>query len=130
EIRLSTRLDNFASPRNLGIILSATNGIRCFSGEPGKVRKPDISFIKRERFTIEHLREGFLTIAPDLAIEVISPNDLASELNEKVEDYRSAGIALIWIIDPEVRTVLIFRRDGTVTRLGQKDELTGEDVVP
>jgi Uma2 family endonuclease len=124
------KLQPFCDAHQLGSVLTASNGLRCFSDDPDKVRKPDISFVKRERLTHKHLREGFLTIAPDLAVEVISPNDLASELNEKVVEYRSAGISLIWIIDPEVRTGLVFRIDGTVTQLGMNDELSGENVIP
>ena len=113
-----------------GMLFTSTNGIQCFPDDPKKVRKPDVSFVKRRCFAADRWQEGFLTIAPDLAVEIISSNDLASEVNEKIEDYRSAKIPLIWLIDPEVRTVLVYRGDRTVTSLGENDELSGENIIP
>jgi Uma2 family endonuclease len=130
EVRVSTLLQNFCASEKLGVVLSSTNGIQCFSDEPNKVRKPDASVVKRERFSSEHLREGFLTIAPDLAVEVVSPNDEAGELNEKVEEYLAAGVPLVWVIDPEAEIVFIHRGDGTVTKLYPSDDLTGETILP
>ena len=71
-----------------------------------------------------------MTIAPDLAVEVISANDLVAELDEKTEEYLAAGIPLVWVIDPEVRTVVIHRGDGTLAKLRENDDLTGESVIP
>src|ERR1700722_11666707 len=105
-------------------------GYQCFPDHPKKVRKPDVSFVKGERFTPELLETGFLPIAPDLAVEVISPNDLASEVVEKTEEYRRAGVLLIWIIDPVSRIVDVYRQSGAFTRLRDTDELTGDDVLP
>ena len=110
--------------------MSATNGIQCFPDEPRKVRKPDVSFVKRERFSLEHLHEGFLSIAPDLAVEVVSTRDEVGELNEKVEEYLAAGIPLVWVIDPETEIVIIHRGDGSVAKLRKNDELNGENIIP
>jgi Uma2 family endonuclease len=130
ENRLSWRLGSHCEAHRIGVVMSATNGIQCFPDEPRKVRKPDISFVKQERFSLEHLREGFLSIAPDLAVEVISSHDEASELNEKIEEYLAAGIALVWVIDPENQIIHIHRIDGSVTKLRKDGELSGENVVP
>jgi hypothetical protein len=67
---------------------------------------------------------------PDLAVEVVSPNDRVSELDEKVDEYQRAGVKLILIIHPETRTVDVLRSDGSVSRLRAEDELSGEDVIP
>ena len=69
-------------------------------------------------------------LAPDLAVEVISPNDLASEVNEKIDEYLSAGVSLVWVIDPDSKTVSVYRKDGSTARLRESDELSGEDVIP
>ncbi len=124
------KLDQFCETNQQGPVFPSSNGIQCFPDEPAKVRKPDVSFVKRERFSVQHWHEGFLTIHPDLAVEVISSNDLAADLNEKIEDYLAAGIPLIWIIDPIACIVTIYRGDGTVTKLHENDELTGEDIIP
>ncbi|MBI2805462.1 MAG: Uma2 family endonuclease [Planctomycetes bacterium] len=130
EIRTSRRLDAFCEAHNLAIVMSSTNGIRCFPDDPNRVRKPDISVVRRERFSPEHLAEGFLSIAPDLAVEVVSSHDEVADLNEKVEEYLAAGVLLVWIIDPENEIVHIHRKDGSVTKLYKTDGLSGEDVLP
>src|SRR5208283_58881 len=73
---------------------------------------------------------GYVTIPPDIAIEVTSPNDVIYELEEKVEEYLRAGVRLIWLIHPEVRVIQVIRGDGSGYRLRAGDELSGEDVVP
>jgi Uma2 family endonuclease len=130
EVNVSTLLKVFSRTQKAGEVLGSTNGIRCFPDDPNKVRKPDVSFIKSERFSIEHLLEGFLTIAPDLVVEVISLRDLAGELDWKVEEYLAAGVPLVWVIDPEAQLVIIHRHDGSVTKLRRNDELTGENILP
>jgi hypothetical protein len=86
--------------------------------------------VRREHFCISQLRNDYLTIRPDLVVEVISPNDSAYEVDEKLEEYLAISIPLIWIVNPETRTVEINRPDGTATRLHASAEITGEDVLP
>jgi Uma2 family endonuclease len=114
----------------LGPVWTGTMGFRCFPDHPNKVRKPDLSFVRAARFTPELLNTGYLPIAPDLAVEVLSPGDLAYEVNEKIEEYLGAGIALIWVVDPENRVVDVYRHNGEHQRLHESDELLGEDVLP
>ena len=130
ETKILARLENFCDARKTAVVLSSTNGIQCFPNEPNKVRKPDAAVFKRERFTREHLMEGFVSIAPDLAVEVVSTHDEFAEVIEKVEEYLAAGIPLVWIIDPENEIVIIHRRDGSVTKLRKNDELSGENILP
>jgi Uma2 family endonuclease len=101
-----------------------------FSRDPNQVRKPDVLFIRREHLTAELLAGSFVTIPPDLVVEVLSPNDLAYEVDEKVNEYLDADVRLVWVINPKLRTVRIHRLDGTVAVLSEADELSGEDVVP
>ena len=129
ETKTLLRLGAYCEAHKIGVVLSSTIGIQCFPNQPHKVRKPDISFVRRERFSKEHLTEGFLSIHPDLAIEVISTNDEVAELNEKVEEYLAVGIPLVWIIDPENEIVIIHRADGSVTKLHKNDPLSGEDII-
>lgn len=113
----------------LGPVWPGTHGFQCFPGHPNKVRKPDVSFVKAGRFTLDMLDTGFMTIAPDLAAEVVSPGDLVYEVYAKVEEYLQAGVLLVWVIDPENRVVDVYRKDGTVSRLRETDELLGDDVL-
>jgi Uma2 family endonuclease len=101
----------------------------CFPGQKPSARKPDVAFIRRERLS-ERPSRGDLAIAPDLAVEVVSPNDKVEYLDRKIEQYLSVGVRLIWVVNPDTRTVLIYRLDGSVARLRADQELTGEDVLP
>ncbi len=107
-----------------------TTGCRFYRDAPDKIRRPDATFVRRERFSPEHYREGFLTIRPDLVVEVISPNDIATEVDEKIEEYLAAGVPLVWEVNPDLRMVKVHRKDGTVSKLHASDEITGEDVLP
>jgi Uma2 family endonuclease len=127
---LNRVLGNHCRERTLGWALAADLGYRCFPWSPRTVRKADVSFIRAERLTHDVLSQGHCLIAPDLAVEVVSPNDLVYELDEKVEDYLQAGVNLIWVIHPAVRAVQVFRKDRTVSWLWEHEEPLGEDVVP
>jgi Uma2 family endonuclease len=131
EVTLGRMLDNHCVQNDLGWVLGPACGYRCFDWKPTRVRRPDISFIRRERLPSEaEWSEGYVTIPPDIAIEVTSPNDVIYELEEKVEEYLRAGGRLIWLIYPEVRVIQVIRNDGSGYRLRAGDELSGEDVVP
>jgi Uma2 family endonuclease len=130
ETRTSTKLQNFCDTHKAGFVLSSTNGIQCFADDPNRVRKPDVSVYRTERFTRAHLLEGWVSIAPDLAVEVISTNDEFAEVTEKVEEYLAAGVPLVWIIDPVNELVYVHRKDGSVTKLHKTSDLSGEDVLP
>jgi Uma2 family endonuclease len=72
-------------------------------------------------------------IVPDLAVEVISPNDLASEIDEKVAEYLAAGVRLVWVVHPRLKSVRIHRpasaKLGPVSVVGGSDKINGEDVL-
>ncbi len=128
--RMHVRLSNFCDEHQLGYVWPADNSYQCFDHAPRMVRRADVSFIRAGRLAGGELPEGHVRIPPDLAIEVVSPNDLAAELDEKIEDYLRAGVGLIWVIHPESRTASVYRRDGSVSRLHQDEELSGEEVIP
>jgi len=127
---LNADLNLHCRKNKLGRTFGADCGYQCFPWKPKNIRRPDVSFIRADRITLEDLAEGYIKIAPDLAVEVISPNDTVAELEEKLEEYLRAGVRLIWIVYPETRTVHIRRADGSMSRLRETDELSGEDVVP
>jgi Uma2 family endonuclease len=126
--RITTALSIHSAPRNLGDVLPEQT-FRCFPHERDRVRRPDVAFIIASR-TIGLPDEGHLPIAPDIAVEVISPTDLLYDLDEKLADYRAAGVKLVWVVNPNSRTVRIHRLDHTVTELTESDTLRGESVLP
>ena len=97
---------------------------------PLTVRSPDVSFVRADRLPKEGIGPGFLKLAPDLAVEVLSPKESASRLEEKLADYRACGTPLLWVIDPKRRTVMILASDAPVRWLGESDTLDGGTVIP
>jgi Uma2 family endonuclease len=127
---LYARLRNFNAEARLGWVLPPETGYQCFSVEANRVRKPDASFIRAGRLPGDELPGGHIPVPPDLAVEVVSPNDFFSEVRQKVRDYLDAGVRLVWIIDPETHTVDVLRANHSVAWLQPEDELSGEDVFP
>jgi|SRR5579875_3049758 len=93
--RLYSRLDQFCDGRRVGWAFTSEAGYQCFPHDPGRVRKPDVSFVRYGRLPGGELPDGWARIPPDLAVEVVSPNDLIGELDEKLADYEKVGIPLI-----------------------------------
>jgi Uma2 family endonuclease len=128
--RLYWRLTQFCDEQNRGIVWPADNGFQCFPHAPGLVRRPDVSFVRSGRLPGDVPPKGWVRIPPDLAVEVVSPRDLAGELEEKLSDYKKVDVPLVWVIYPEQRVVKVLRHLGPPSDLGEDDELSGEDVIP
>jgi Uma2 family endonuclease len=125
-----TALNVFIRPRKLGRAYPSKTGFQCFPGKPGSVRLPDASFVATGRLAGDRTPDGHIPIAPDLAVEVVSPNDYAEEVEQKVADYRAAGVKLIWVVYPATKTVLVRRADRTCAELDEAGTLSGEGVLP
>ena len=97
---------------------------------PDNIRSPDVSFVAAGRFPDERWPVGFAPLAPDLAVEVLSPNDRPEDVLEKVGEYLANGTRLVWVIDPETRTAIVYRSLTDVRAIGEADALDGEYVVP
>lgn len=129
--RIVTALSNFNDTKKFGWVFGDNTSFQCFPDAPGKVRKPDSAFITRGRMSVDEVRnQGHIKFAPDLVLEVVSPNDLAYEVNRKIEEWLEAGVKIVWVIDPEAKKVHIHRADGTATKLRESDDLSAEEVLP
>jgi Uma2 family endonuclease len=128
--RLHRVVDIFVDEHRLGWTWASAQGYVCFPDSPRKVRFPDVSYVRRDRLPEGPTSEGYIDVPPDLAVEVVSPNDTAYEVVHKVLEYLDAGVALVWVIDPEARTTQVYRRDGSTDLLREGGELLGEDVLP
>lgn len=126
--KLGARLGDYADAHGLGETL--IEGGFCLECQPDTVRGPDVSFLSAENVPAGGLPEGFIQGAPDLAVEIVSPNDSAAELEAKVQDYLMHGTRLVWVIYPKTRTVIVHRPDGSAQMLGHHDELSCKDLVP
>jgi Uma2 family endonuclease len=124
-------LDAHVRARHLGECVPDNTGFRLTPGgaKRGTVRSPDAAFIRAER--IPSIPEsGWVPGAPDLAVEVLSPSDTASEVHEKLDEYFAAGCSVVWVIDPRRRTVEVHTPDAPVRRLRDGDPLDGAPVLP
>ena len=97
---------------------------------PRTVRAPDASFVRADRFPPNGIGPGLFKFAPDVAIEVLSPSDTASEMFEMIDDYLVAGTSLVWVVDPVRRTVMIVSRNHPLALLHEGDTLNGGEVLP
>jgi Uma2 family endonuclease len=123
-------LQRCAASTDAGEVWSATLGCRFFTNAPDNIRKPGASFVRRDRFSSKYFQDEFLTVRPDIVVEVIAPNDRALDVFAKIEEYLAAEVPLVWVVDPETHIVYVHRFDGTVSKLHATDELTGDDVFP
>jgi Uma2 family endonuclease len=128
--RLLRLLGAYCENPFIGWVLPADANYQFFPDRPNLVRKPDVSFIQVGRLPNEALPEGHARLAPDLVVEVVSPNDTFYEVTQKMAEYRIAQVRLVWLVIPPTRTVQIRRLDGSLAEVGEEGELTGEDVVP
>jgi Uma2 family endonuclease len=127
--RVGIHLGHFVLTNGLCEVFDSETMYRCFPSHPRRVRKPDFSLIRHDRLPDGHVPKGILTIRPDLAVEVISPNDSYDDLDEKIADYFDAGIPLIWVVSPQTRTVLVYHADGMARRLRETEDLTADPVI-
>jgi Uma2 family endonuclease len=99
------------------------------SRDPDTVRAPDIAFIANEHIPAELPEEAFWPGAPDLAVEVVSPGDTYREVDEKAKAWLTAGARVVWVVNPLVRTLSVYRAGTPILTLTEADELLGEDVL-
>lgn len=123
--KVARLLGNFADERKLGAVLIETE----YELSPGTVRTPDVSFVPAERMREIDL-DRRIPGAPALAIEVVSPTDLAEDLNRKVEQYLAAGARAVWVFYPKAREVHIFRASGVTVLHGADAVLEDQELLP
>ena len=125
---ISVPLATFVKQKSLGIVTGAETGFQ-IGRDPDTVRAPDVGFVRAERVPPTPT-PGFFPGPPDLAVEVLSPNDRASDLLAKVQDWLGAGCQAVWVVDPATRTVSAYRSGAEMTVWKHTDELTGGEVAP
>jgi Uma2 family endonuclease len=117
-------LRSFVRPRSLGLVFVSTG----FRLSHDTVRGPDVSFIRAERASALDLKRRF-ECAPDLAIEIISPSETATEIAHKVRQYLQAGAA-VWVVYPDDRTVHVFETSKNARVLEADDLLEAHVLLP
>lgn len=126
---LHTLLGSFIRAAKLGRGFGAETGFRIAS-DPDTVRAPDFAFIAKENLPSDTPAEGFWPGAPDLAVEVLSPNDRMGEVDEKIDAWLTAGCTAVWVIDPKLETITVYRSRTEVSVSTAGDTFHGDPVVP
>jgi Uma2 family endonuclease len=127
-VNVGSALANFVKRRSLGTVVTAETGFR-IAHDPDTVRAPDVAFVRADRIPPGGVK-GFFQGAPDLAVEVVSPGDRAGELAAKVQDWLTAGCPMVWVVDPETRTVSVYCSRREIALLTAADTLIGGDMLP
>ena len=122
-------LDTFAEGKSLGEVVIGNAGF-VLSREEELLRGPDVAFISRERIPAEGLPDDWWEGAPDLAVEIVSRTQNAHELARKALDYLQAGTKMVWVVDPESKTVAVYTPPNQIRILCEDEVLDGGDVLP
>ena len=125
---LSRVIGNHVHAHQMGTVYAAETGFT-LARHPDTVRAPDVAFVRRDRVP-DPEPLGFPDFAPDLVVEVLSPNDRPGETLAKIGDWLESGVRLVWVVDPERRSARIYRQDGSQTSIGEGERFDGEDVLP
>jgi len=126
-INLTGPILNHVKANSLGAVYAAETGFQ-ISRDPDTVRAPDLAFVRADRPGPPD--RGYYPGAPDLAVEVLSPDDRPGYVRDKVAEWLEAGVRAVWVVDPRARTVVVHESNVEPRVLGDGDTLPGGDVLP
>lgn len=128
-LELGRLVANFVHERGLGQTYAAETGF-VLARDPDTVRAPDVAFVQTERIPPDGPSDSFWEGAPDLAVEVLSPSDSMTEVEDKVFEYLAAGCRLVWVVNPRAERVTAYRSAHDIRSFAGDDLLDGADVLP
>jgi Uma2 family endonuclease len=128
-IRITLPIAQHVRDHGLGEVYAAETGFK-LSSNPDTVLAPDIAFIRQQRVDEVGETKGYWPGAPELAVEVLSPDDTLAEVEEKVSEWLAAGTRQVWGVSPNLRTITVYRSTTDISALSEKDLLDGGDVLP
>lgn len=128
-MNIGIMLSQHVRVQDLGVVYAAETGFS-ISRDPDTVRAPDTAFVRKERVEAVGAVEGYWPEAPDLAVEVVSPNDGFAEVEEKVADWLSAGTHMVLVINPRAKTVTVRPSEREAWIFSEGETFDGGEVVP
>lgn len=128
-IRIGRKLGNYVEEHQLGDVTGADGGY-ILSRNPDVVVAPDAAFVRADRLPPQDDMPTYPELAPDLAVEVVSPSDRMNDVSDKVMLYLDAGTRLVWVVQPRFKTVTVHYPDRSAKTFTVEDELDGGDVLP
>jgi len=126
---MAAELERHFAAQGRGLVLAGDPGFK-LSSDPDTVRAPDVAFVAQVRVDAVGVPDGFWPGAPDVAIEVVSPGDSYSDLQEKALEWLSAGARLVLVVDPRRRTVTAYRSADRIVELSAGQLLDASDAIP
>ncbi len=128
-MRLGAALLGFIEPRGLGRVMGSDSGV-WLDRDPDTVREPDVAFFSVGTIPVDSRVTGYAEVAPDLVVEIASPTDSRREVHDKAHMWLNHGVRLVWVVQPETRSVDVYRPDEPIATLGDQESLDGLDVLP
>ena len=128
-VNLTTPLDQHVRANDLGAVYASETGFQIAS-DPDTVSAPDVAFVNKERLAAVGEVEGYWPGGPDLAVEVISPGDTYSEVEDKVLEWLDAGVRLVIVVNPGKHAVTVYRSRTDIVILTEEEVIEGGEVVP
>jgi Uma2 family endonuclease len=126
---IGAAISTFVEAHDLGLVFGTGTGF-IVERNPDTIVGVDAAFVSRERLSEVEDFDFFLPFAPDLGVEVLSPNDTAREINEKVAMYFGAGARAVWVFNPKKKTVAVYASPSDVQTLSEHDTLEGGEMLP
>ncbi len=128
-MRIAAHLFQHVETHNLGVVYAAETGFQ-LARDPDTVRAPDVAFVSQQRYEAVEEGEGYWPGAPDAAVEIISPSDRYTDVEDKVVDWLEAGSRMVIVVNPRQRSVTVYHSRTDILRLTEADTLEGGDVIP
>jgi Uma2 family endonuclease len=128
ELKLGKILDQFVEQHKLGRVFVGEVGIYTHR-DPDTVRGADVAYVSKDRLA-QVKSESYFDVAPELIVEVLSPGDPWSELMEKLDEYFTIGVQMVWIADPKRQQIFVYHSLTEVERFTLNDQVTGGTVLP
>ena len=121
-------IKRFLRERRLGGKVAGEQGMTWLP--VGRLRGPDVSYVSPAKLSAGPQRRPYPDLVPDLAVEVLSPGNTRQEMDEKLDDYFASGVELVWLVEPDAKTVRVYTARDAVTTLNETDTLDGGSVLP
>ena len=128
EFRLAKHISDFVEANDLGEVMVGEVGVYV-RREPDTVHGADILYISHERLE-RATPDSFLDVAPELVVEIMSPSDRWNEVKRKLREYLSAGVNVVWVVEPDERVISVYRSPTDIQEFTTQDDLVAADILP
>ncbi len=128
KLNIGAALRQYAREHKSGQVIVGKVGIYT-RRQPDQIRGADVIYISKERYA-QRQSQSFLDVAPEIVVEVRSPDDTWRRFNQKLREYFEIGVRHVWVVDPEVKSVVIYRSFIDFQEYTEVDTLTAEHILP